>query len=89
MLKIVIKMSADHADRLDRVRTQSSQRASLAAFHALSEVRMGAESAQTHMAMQPVLSSTMASGNTQQAAVLLYHQADVGAMSMAHHTEHM
>ena len=37
-----------------------------------SEVPSTAESAQTHMAMQPVLQSTIAMGHTQQAAALLY-----------------
>ena len=89
LLKMVMKMSADHAEQLNKVHTESSQRASLAAFHALSEVRSTAESAQTHMTMQPVLQSTMALGHTQQAAALLYQQAGAGALRMAHHTQHM
>ena len=81
----MMKLSESHQQRIGQMHTESAERASLAAIHALTEVRMGAESAQSHMALQPVLlASTMAHGNTQQAAALMYQtQAAASAMRMA------
>jgi len=89
VLDMVMKLSENHQERIDRMHKESAHRASLAAIHALTEVRMGAESAQSHMALQPLLASTMAQGNTQQAAALMYQQQAASAMRMAHQTEHV
>ena len=63
-LGMMMKLTEGHQERIGRMHTESAQRASLAAIHALTEVRMGAESAQSHMTLQPLLASTMAQGNT-------------------------
>ena len=83
VLDMAVKMNTDNKERLGRVHTESAQRASFAAIHALSEVRMGAESAQSHMALKPLLTSMMADGNTQQAVALLCQAAGASAVRMS------
>ena len=61
----------------------------MASFHAIGELRQGAESVQAHIMMQPIMMSAMRDGHTGAAAALACQMMGAASMRTEHASKHL
>ena len=77
-------------DRIGKIQADNdAPRTAMASFHAIGELRQGAESAQSHMAMQPIMVAAMRGGQTVATAALACQMNGAAAMRTEHASRHL
>jgi hypothetical protein len=89
VLEMIMTQQREANERMDKIQNENAARTAMAAFHAVSEMRQGAESAQSHMSMQPIMMAAMSAGNTANAAALAYQMNGASAMRTEHASRHL
>ena len=89
VLDLILSHQREANDRLDKIHADSASRTAMASFRAIGELRQGAESPQSHMAMQPIMMSAMRGGQAAAAAALAYQMTGAASMRTEHASRHL